>query len=220
MDFFQIVSDFFKSDNETLQVIKGIVATVGFTTLFLRINTIFSSYKSKQSVKTDLEILSLIKGNPEKYNLISERINEDLIKIYAIGGRKNAIVSLIIGLIFFVGFGAWTVNIFESNQGFSPWMILTALFTMTGISMMIAGNPKINDQDEFLRIHFYQKSYLLIGVIVGIICTISMLAMYSSQKDYSFFAYFIFTAIAIIGYSVLLRCISIRRIRTIKKLKV
>jgi MFS family permease len=121
-------------DIETLKIvgailgpILGIVSTIA--PLFFR--------PSKARLRTDLEILKLLKEDDPNYQKVKNVVNEKIDELYKATkenyGRRIAIGLL--GIMFLVGFGYWSYKLVVPE--FSWWSLLTTYFSAIGVFYLV-----------------------------------------------------------------------------------
>lgn len=144
---------------------KIIVALTGLIAAFMKIKDAYSSTRHKENIKLDLEIYELLNKNggfdkEELKETIEKNISNSLT------GEENGLTDFLIGLVVFVGFGLWTIDIFQSYDTFNGWIILTAFCSLTGLSMLFGKTDKTKSKEVFFQIGFYDKSNFQFGFII------------------------------------------------------
>lgn len=172
-----MLEDLLNIDNDVYGIIKIIVALIGFLSLIIKIQEFFSDVKRRQNLKLDLEILELgNKNNSVDTKYISKSVQDEIAKLYdsETYTRKN-IVDYLIGLFLFIGFGYWTIEIFNNGDKFNPWTLLTMFLSLAGLITLFSRNSSKKYKGEFMRIEFHDKSnywmsliILTISIFVGI----------------------------------------------------
>src|SRR5690554_3104205 len=130
---------------------KIIVALAGLVAAFIKIRDSYSSNRRKENIKLDLEIYELLNKNvdfdkTELKETIEKNISNSLTR------EENGLTNFFIGLVVFVGFGMWTIDIFQSYDSFNGWIILTASCSLTGLSMLFGETDKKKSKDVFFQI--------------------------------------------------------------------
>lgn len=96
----------------------------------------------RANLKTDIEILSMLKDDPDNQKIVQQNIDRSIQRRYPLGIEKgerrykhfNAPI-LIGGLIFLGGFGYWTFSLL--SDGWNWWALLTGLFALSGLVNVI-----------------------------------------------------------------------------------
>jgi len=173
---------------ENLELIQKITLIVtGVIALLFKVKNYFSVKNQKQDLKLDIEILdSLKKLNNPKIGTLEEKIINDLEKIY---DKKiihsSGFTGLIIGLTFFIGFGWWSINIYNNHSEFNPWIILTMFFSGSGISMILMDTSRTIKNEPFFKIGFYEKSNMRFGLIISIISGLTLFILIIKLESFS-----------------------------------
>jgi len=158
--------DFNQMDVETsLKLLSGVTALLA---LIQRIWTSFSNVKRKQALKIDLEILELSKKN-ELINsdLLIENLNEKISKMYVDTSTKiDNFRNFLVGIVLFVGFSWWSIDLYSKKSDFNPWIILTGFMAVIGFALMFdAGNKKDeNVENSFFVFEIKRKNNFIIGL--------------------------------------------------------
>jgi len=85
---------------------------------------------SRAALKTDLDILNLIKPQDPNYATVKQRIGERIQILYAPRPSRNLPVAIFSGIWAF-GFAYWTFRLVQ--PGFTWWSLLTGYLAMAGI---------------------------------------------------------------------------------------
>ena len=121
-------------------IVKWFITLTGLISVIVKFADSISEIRRKRNLKADLELLEKIdKGNldsddREKVKTQMKGILEEYLNI------KHTTVKwfdVFYALTLFVGFGWWTIYIYEINKGFSPWTILTGLISFIGLALLI-----------------------------------------------------------------------------------
>ena len=156
--------NFDQMDIETgLKIISGLTALIAIT---LRIWESFSNLKKKQAIKMDLEILELTKKNETLgSDLIENSLTDRISKMYIdTSSMIDNFRNFLIGLVLFLGFSWWSINIFSNQTIFNPKIILTGFMAAIGLALMFDRDRK-NSKDKtndvpFLCLRFLRKVIL------------------------------------------------------------
>ncbi|MCE5345384.1 MAG: hypothetical protein LLG13_03715 [Bacteroidales bacterium] len=167
---------------------KLLLITTGFIALLFKIKSYFSIKTQKHDLKLDIEILDLLKkqNNPNTEN-IEKKVKKDIEKIY----DQNLIHSseftgFIIGLTFFIGFGWWSISIFNNSQGFNAWIILTMFLSASGISMILMDSSRTIKNQPFFILGFYEKSNMRFGLLLSLLGGFMLLILILRLRSFSF----------------------------------
>jgi len=158
--------NFNQLDIETsLKLLSGVTALLA---LLQKIWTSFSNVKKKQALKIDLEILELSKKN-ELLNsdLLIENLNEKISRMYVDTSTKiDNFRNFLIGIVLFVGFSWWSIDLYSKRLDFNPWIILTGFMAVIGFALMFdAGNKKDeNVENSFFTFEIKRKNNFIIGL--------------------------------------------------------
>lgn len=173
--------NFNQLDIETgLKLLSGVTALLA---LLQKSWTSFSHVKKKQALKIDLEILELSKKN-ELINseLLIENLNEKISKMYVDASTKiDNFRNFLIGIVSFVGFSWWSIDLYSKRLDFNPWIILTGFMAVIGFAMMFdVGNRKDeNVENPFFVFEIKRKNNFIIGLslftIFGLISWLTIL---------------------------------------------
>lgn len=158
--------DFNQTNIETgLKLLSGLTVLLAF---LQRIWNSFSNIKKKQALKIDLEILELSKKN-ELINseLLIKNLNDRIPKMYIDTSTKiDNFRNFLIGVVLFVGFSWWSINLYSEKSYFNPWIILTGFMSVIGFALMFdAGNKKNeNIENPFFVFEIKRKNDFIIGL--------------------------------------------------------
>ncbi len=130
-------------ENDTYEIlVKLAVILFGILGAIYQVRNFSITLRS--SIKTDLEILRMLDPNDPNHILVQNKINESIKKVYRLNQKQLKIykpADLLFGLLFFFGFGIWTIYL--SWENFSVWSLLTINFVITGIGgILSAFQPK------------------------------------------------------------------------------
>ena len=124
---------------ELLLTVMGLVAAAFVTLLNVAaLRNINIAPRRRATLRTDLEILKLLKPTDENYQLVKASVNSSIRSIYQTRSRRTFREQfrvydwpmLIIGLVFMGGFGWWTGHL---GIGGSWWAILPGYFALAGL---------------------------------------------------------------------------------------
>ena len=170
---------------------KIILIATGIVALILKIKNIYSLKNQKQDLKQDIEILDLLKkqNNPNIEN-IERKIDTNLRKLYDDNTLTDSGISgFILGITFFIGFGWWSVNIFNNSLEFNGWIILTMFLSASGLSMIAMDTTRFRKNEPFYKIGFYEKSNMRIGLILSFIGGFSLWILIVKLQSFSFWEF-------------------------------
>lgn len=171
--------------------LKVFLAVIGGLVTISKLRESFALLKSKQEVKLDLEILEKLKLN-ESFNEFEfeEKIKANLKKAYE--GRSQSLTNFFVGLAVFIGFGFWSVDIYQSSESFNGWITLTLLCSFTGLSMILISdtNDEVSDKKGvFYQINLYDKSNFRFGIIILFATIILTPILYIKSEAFNFWQF-------------------------------
>lgn len=140
----------------------------GVIAVFLKIREGLSIHRRKQELKTDLEIYELSKKNEIATSELKENIENRVRQLVDI--KNDGLTNFITGTAVFVGFGLWSIDIYQNTPEFNGWIILTLFCALAGLSMMIGRTEEKEPKSTFLQIHFKDKKNFQFGVIITLLC--------------------------------------------------
>lgn len=151
--------------------LKVAVGIIGAVAALGKLRETFASLKRKQEIKLDLEILEMINDNDE---IESSRIkNIIILKLdKAFENHSDKLTDFFAGIVVFVGFGYWSVDLFQNSEKFNPWIILTLICCVTGLSLIFGSDYKKGNNKLFYKIGFYDYENFRIGLIITFVCGI------------------------------------------------
>ena len=136
-------------------IAKWFIALTGLISVLIKFSESTSITRRKSNLRTDLDLLDKIEKNDIE--------NQELLRIKA--KRKKVLneyleieetslkwFDIFYALILFVGFGWWTIYIYEINSNFSPWTIVTGLISFIGLALLL-DNKWRKKSDEKVLIH-------------------------------------------------------------------
>jgi hypothetical protein len=116
-----------------------VLKALGFVvTAFVAYNQIKNLQSgSRAALKTDLDILNLIKADDPNYAAVKQRITERIRILYAPRAPRNWLMAwnVVFGLILGFGFAYWTFRLVQ--PGFTWWSLLTGYVALTGIGAAV-----------------------------------------------------------------------------------
>lgn len=198
---------------DNIELIQKLVLIVtGFFVLVFKVKTYFSLKNQKQDLKQDIEILDLLKkqNRPNTQN-IEKKIENDLNKIYDHNQKHDSgFFGFITGTTFFIGFGWWSFNIYNTNQGFNGWIVLTMFLSLFGLSTILMDTSYTNKSEPFLKIGLFEKVNLRIGLILFLVSGFTLWILFIKLNSFSFWLIF-FGMVFLYGTMMILK--NIRRIK-------
>ena len=145
--------------------LKGFIGVIGAFVAFGKLRENFASIKRKEELKLDLEILEKLKSNQEfDSKEIEQKIKTKLKKAFE-NGTEN-LKNFFVGIAVFIGFGFWTVEIFQNSEEFNGWIVLTLLCSLIGFTLIVNNEDKKEDKGVFYQIGFYDKENFQYGIIM------------------------------------------------------
>jgi hypothetical protein len=121
-------------------ILKWLIAITGLLSVVAKMADTFSQIQKKKNLKTDLELIEKINLNNlkiEDRDKLKEQPSIILEKFLSLQETQTKWFDVLYAIILFVGFGWWTVFIYEMNSGFSPWAILTGFVSLVGFSLLV-----------------------------------------------------------------------------------
>ena len=133
-----------------LKILSGLTALIA---LIHRIWEGFSNSKKKQALKIDLEILDLAKKSETlDSDLIEKNISDRISKMYIDTSSKiDNFRNFLIGMVLFLGFSWWSIDLFGDHKLFNPWIILTGFMAAIGLALMFDKNRNKSNRLAFLE---------------------------------------------------------------------
>lgn len=168
--------------------LKVIVAVIGAIVTFGELRESFASLKRKQELKLDLEILEKLKSNNTfESSQIEEKIKSKLTKAFE--NRSDNLTNFFVGIAVFVGFGFWTVDIFQNSQEFNGWIILTLFCSLIGLNLILGNEGKKEGKGLFYQIGFYDKQNFQFAIIFTLIAGIITPILILKLNGFSFWQF-------------------------------
>ena len=130
-----------EAEGEAIGSIIGLA--IGVVVSLYKIREIKSGWSKRprlrSTLKTDLELLKMLKSDPRNKDILQAHINATIDRIYRRpvpqGGSKRLEVhswsDFIFGICFFLGFSLWTGYLLKG--GFNWWVIITGFFAFAGL---------------------------------------------------------------------------------------
>ncbi|BAX82211.1 hypothetical protein [Labilibaculum antarcticum] len=134
-------------------VLKLIISIAGLISVIIKLLDSLSQTNRKRKLKTDLELLEKINSgdiDSEDKEKINKRLKEILHEYLDIKETTVKWFDIFYALTLFVGFGWWTIYIYEINTEFSPWTILTGLLSFVGLSLLIDNKWRKKKEDKVI----------------------------------------------------------------------
>lgn len=179
--------DVLNINNDFYGIMKIVVASIGFISIIIKLQDFFSDVRRRQNLKLDLEILELAKrSNSSETKHVSQTVEKEMAQIYDSESfvRKNSF-DYLIGLFLFIGFGYWTIDIFNSNDKFNPWTLLTMFLSLSGLITLFNRDSTKNYKGEFLRIEFHDRSNYWLSSIIGFISSFTLIYLVIQDQKMS-----------------------------------
>ena len=139
----------------------------GIIAAFLKIREGLSIHRKKQELKTDLEIYELSIKNEIATSELKENIEKRVSKLSDI--KNDGLTNFITGTAVFVGFGLWSIDIYQNNPDFNGWIVLTLFCSLAGLSMMLGRTEEKEPKETFIQIHFKDKKNFQFGIIITLL---------------------------------------------------
>jgi len=186
---YTIVSHYLRKKMENLEnietYIKVFVGFIAVIAAFGKLRESFASIKRKQELKLDLEILEKLKSNDNiQTSEIEQKIISKLDKAFE--NRTENFTNFFTGIAVFIGFGFWSIDIFQNSKDFNGWIILTLLCSLIGLALVVGNNEKKEKEEIFYQLGFYDKSNFLTGIIITILTGILTQYCFGNLTDSHF----------------------------------
>lgn len=121
-----------------------------------------------------MEILNQSKENSNlNTTLIEQSIKTRINNTYQ-DNVKSKFTNFILGIIVFIGFGWWSIDLMKVGDDFNPWVMLTVFFSCIGLLMIFDDGSKVKDKSPFYAIEFSDKSNFKTGCIFSIATLIAI----------------------------------------------
>ena len=144
---------------------KILIGLIGAIVSIGKIRETFSSVKRKQELKLDLEIIEKL-YQIDKFDIERiEKITELKLKKY-FDNSSEGITDFFIGMVMLVGFGYWSIDLFNGSENFNGWIILTLFCSLIGLTMIMGNKPVQQEKDVFYKVGFYDKSNFIYGLLI------------------------------------------------------
>lgn len=187
---------------------KIIIALSGFLAVFIKIRQELSVLRRKQELKTDLEIYEISRNNDIETSELKNYLER---KVSQLSDSKNeGFTSFITGIAVFVGFGMWSIDIYQNNSNFNGWIILTIFCSLAGLSLMLGRTEQKEPKQTFLQIHFIDKTNFQLGIIITLLCGILTPILIIKSEEFTFWQ-FLTGLFFLIGFFSLIRNIKVFR---------
>lgn len=176
---------------------------------FGKIRESFSTSRKKQELKLDLEILEKLKNNTNLFDKsIEENVKSKISKSFE--NSSDNLTNFLVGIVVFVGFGFWTIDIYQSSPSFNGWLILTLFCSLLGLVMLFGKEEKYLRKEVFFTIGFYDKDNFKYGVLITLFSGIITAVLVLKLDSFSFWE-FLSGLFFLIGSGSLIR--NIKRIK-------
>lgn len=167
--------------------IKWIIAITGFVSIIIKFIDISSNNRLKRNLKSDLELLNSVDRsyfNEEDKKELEEQIKITLTNFLDTKESKIKLFDWFYALVIFIGFGWWTIYLYQINSQFNPWSILTGVFSVIGLTMLT---------DRKLKNKVAENVLVTIKILKGFGASIGALALglflsffvYTKNEGYS-----------------------------------
>jgi len=187
--------------NDIQDYLKVIIGIIGALAAIIKLRESFDAIKRKQELKLDLEILEKLKlNNNFNSSKIEEKISSKLNKAFE--EKSESLTNFFTGIGVFIGFGFWTYDIFKNSVSFNPWIILTLLCSLTGLTLIFDNGNKKEEKELFYKIGLYDKANFKFAIILTILTGILTIFLIWKLEKFSFWQFlsglFFFIGIATI----------------------
>jgi hypothetical protein len=167
---------------------KILVGLTGAIAAFIKIRDSFSVIRKKQELKLDLEILEKLKQNENLFNdSIEEKIKNKIDKSFE--DNSDNITNFLVGIVVFVGFGFWTIDLFKNYENFNGWSILTLFCSLLGLVMLFDTSSPSSKKIAFFKIGFFDKDNFKYGLLITLFAGILTLILIIKIQEFSFWIF-------------------------------
>ena len=202
--------------------LKLIPILISFLLFILKMREDFNIFKKKQNVKIDLEILELIKKEQtlNESNLVNE-LKINISNIYGKLDYESKLVNLflfLLGVLFLGGFSWWTIDLYYKYLSFTPWMLLTSFFAFLGFIWIFHKEKKRSTEQNveqnvelvFFKVEVVDKKSFISGFSFFCFFGLFSWGFWELADGFTFWV-IIPLAITLLGFTILLRCVRIRK---------
>lgn len=150
---------------------KWFIALTGLISVIIKFSDSISLHRRKNNLKTDLELLEKIKKDdidPEDVSRIKAKRKKILNEYLEIEETSLKWFDVFYALILFVGFGWWTIHIYEINSDFSPWTIITGLISFIGLALLLDNKWRKKSEEKILVNITILKDLKIAFIILGL----------------------------------------------------
>lgn len=129
---------------------KAFTAVAASLVPIAKIRSFFSDYRTRSRLKSDLEIFRLVSDNSIDGGLIKDRIDKTLKSLYRTNKKPllSSFSNVLGGLVWVIGFGWWTISIYNESSQFSPWMLATGFAAAIGFTTIFQRESKKKDEKK------------------------------------------------------------------------
>ena len=159
----------------------------GVIAAFLKIRSDLSKHRKKQELKTDLEIYELSIKNEIATPELKENIEKRVRKISDI--KNDGLTNFITGTAVFVGFGLWSIDIYQNTPEFNGWIVLTLFCSLIGFLMIMGITEEKEPKETFIQIHFKDKKNFQFGVIITTLCALVTTVLILKSNEFNFWQF-------------------------------
>lgn len=193
---------------------KIVISIKSAITVFLKLMDVLSSNQRRRDLVSEMELLSRLSKldvDEENRENINKKVNSTLASFLESKRKKINFFNLFYSLCLFVGFGWWTLQIYNTYQTFNPWIILTALISFIGFSLILDNNwsEEKDTKDKVLFSIKLMKDIRIAIIVLGSSITIGIL-LYLKIKEYSNWMILI-VVLLLMGLKVLFDSVKIER---------
>jgi hypothetical protein len=152
-------------------IVKWFITVTGLISVIVKFADSISESRRKRNLKTDLELLEKIdKGDldSDDQEKIKKQIKEILEEYLSIKDTTVKWYDMFYALALFVGFGWWTIYIYEMNKDFNPWTILTGLISFIGLALLIDNKWRKKSEEKTLLTITVLKDIRIAAVFLGL----------------------------------------------------
>ena len=158
-------------------VVKWFIAITGLISVIIKFSESVSISRRKNNLKTDLELLDKIENkklDPEETSKIQLKRKKILNEYLELEETSLKWFDIFYALILFVGFGYWTIYIYEINSDFNPWTILTGFISFVGLALLLDNNWKPRSSKKVLFKIIIFREIRIAVIVLGLALIIGL----------------------------------------------
>ncbi|HMJ68170.1 MAG TPA: hypothetical protein VK508_04720 [Cyclobacteriaceae bacterium] len=153
---------------------------------FKNLRRYFINSSRRNHLKSDLEIYKQLQESNLEITAIKHEIDRTVNLLYKNKARlfSSSPAEVVGGLLLFFGFGFWTLALYNENNGFSPWAILTSLLCIAGLSNIFQereAKSKKKKSDPSFTLSLYSWRSFIMGISIVILSVGAIFWIYVSS---------------------------------------